>query len=60
MKYNQIILLKFIVSSFIIAASPSETIKKPKLQETGTIKLINCIDKNDLENQEELHYSIPY
>ena len=51
MKYNQIILLKFIVSSFIIAASPSETIKKPKLENNIKIKYPKTMQSSKVEGK---------
>ena len=51
MKYNQIILLKFIVSSFIIAASPSKTIKKPKLENNIEIKYPKIMQSRNVEGK---------
>ena len=51
MKYNQIILLKIIISSLITAASPSKTIKKPKLENNIEIKYPKIMQSRNVEGK---------
>ena len=51
MKYNQIILLKFIISSLIIVASTSKTIKKPKLENNIEINYPKIMQSSNIEGK---------
>ena len=51
MKYNQIILLNIIISSFIVAASPLKTIKKPQLENNIEIKYPKIMQSSSIEGK---------